>query len=312
MKISEAIKDFLIYQEIQNNTPKTIKNYIQNLGYFVEFLGDKNIKEISVEDINNYILYLKKKPKNKGHKYKNIDENEYISSVTLQSYIRHLRAFLSYCYKEDFIDFDLSSKVVLPKSTKKVIDILTEDEILAIYKYCKGNRKYGTRNTLIISLMLDSGLRINEVATIKLDNIYIKEGIIKVFGKGRKERFVPIGNKTKRLLNRYITMYRIEPDIEKYKPFLFIDNNGKPISKNAITNVIRRIKKALKFTRLYPHLFRHTFATRYLINGGDITSLKMILGHTSLKIVENYLHIANQYTIQKYRKHSILDGLEGI
>lgn len=301
MYLQEVINLFLQEQKARGNTLSTIRDYERNLSYFVDFCGDIDISIIDKSKVIDYIVYLREKPKNLGHKNKKVYDNTFVSSVTIQSYVRHLKVFLTWCYENDFIETDLSAKIKLPKAKKELKKILSDEEIKAIFKACDYTYE-PLKNKLIISFMLYSGLRASEVVSLKKSNYDVKNQLYTVFGKGQKERLVPIGTITHDYLVEHLF---IENQYKHYKnqDYLFLDIHGKPISYNAVRLMIDRIAKRSKVNRLHAHLLRHTFATRYLIKTkGDITSLKAILGHTSLKVVEIYLHLAMSYSIGQYRE----------
>lgn len=301
MNLSDSIKLFLQEQKARGNTMKTIKDYEQNLSYFLDFYGDNPADEIDKTLVLDYIVYLREKPKNLGHQYKKVDKNIRMSSVTVQSYVRHLKAFLVWLYENEYIEVDIAHKFKLPKAKKELKKVLSDEEIKSIFRSCDHTND-SLRNKLIISFMLYSGLRANEVVLLKKVDFDVKNHLYTVFGKGQKERIVPIGNITYNYLVEYLAR---ENKYKHYRnqDFLFLDTYGKPISYNAIRLMISRLAKRSKVTRLHAHLLRHTFATRYLIKTkGDITSLKAILGHTSLKVVENYLHLAMSYSIGQYKE----------
>lgn len=166
----------------------------------------------------------------------------------------------------------------------------------------------GLRNMCLIALMLDCGLRRNEALELEIDNIHITQGIIKVLGKGQKERIVPIGLYTKKLLIKYLNGFRPTPEYETKR--LFLDRYMKPLTENGVKLLFNRIKAKTGITRLHPHILRHTFATKYIMNGGDIISLQQILGHTSLDMVKKYSHLASAYLLQAHSKFAPLDNIE--
>ncbi|NLN48440.1 MAG: tyrosine-type recombinase/integrase [Clostridiales bacterium] len=291
MTIQKAVQAFLIEQEVKGNTEKTRDNYKTYLGYFQDYIGkDTNIKELDAGKLNDYSLSLK---------------NGKRSQATVQTYIRHTRAFIGWLENEGYVE-NLHSKFKLPKATKKIIEVLSDEEIEKVFKCFNERCSLGLRNILIIALMMDSGLRKNEIITLDCDNIHISQGVIKVKGKGQKERLVPMGVYAKRYLVKYLNGGRILPDLESNR--LIIDKDRKPITQNAIKMLFQRLKKKTGIKRLKPHLMRHTFATRYLINGGDIFSLQQILGHTSLEMVRRYMHLASSYTVRTFKRHSPLDN----
>ena len=291
MTILECIDDFLIEQQVRGNSPKTQKHYFRCLGLFERFQSPKNpdISAVSVSDCKAYYIHL---------------SNRNVSSVTVQTYIRALRAFLSWCYLEGYISENIPKKFRLPKAQKKKIDILTDSEVEQLFRCLSGRDFISIRNYCIVALMIDSGLRLNEVVTIRRDKIHIAEGYAIVNGKGNKERFVPLGLNSKRALLRYCA---IVPNREKETP-LFVKDTLIPIKESTVKQLFRKLKSRSGIPRLHPHLLRHTFATRYIERGGDIYSLQLILGHTSLEMVKKYVHLIPSKTVVNFAVLSPLDN----
>ena len=290
MILKNVIEEFLIEQQIRGNSKATILFYKRCLGFFADFneYSKRLISSFTVADCRKYYLYL-------------CDKN--ITTTTIQTYIRALRVFLSWCYSQGYIDIDISKKFRLPKAKRKTIDVLTDEEIQRLFKKLKGNDFYSLRNYCIVALMLDSGLRLNEVVTLEKNKVHIVEGYLIVNGKGNKERIVPLGLHSKKALLRYISVL---PNSYAQTPF-FVKDNLTPLKQSTIKQLFRRLKIQCDIPRLRPHLLRHTFATRYLENGGDIYSLQIILGHTSLEMVKKYVHLTNSKNAVNSFVYSPLD-----
>ena len=156
--------------------------------------------------------------------------------------------------------------------------------------------------------MLDSGLRKSEVVALKLDNVHIFEGYIIIDGKGNKQRIVPIGNHTKKYLIKYISQRPKCVDCEN----VFITKDNRPITNSVIDRLFKTLKNRqdLLTPRIHAHLLRHTFATSYLENGGNIYSLQLILGHTSLEMEKRYVHLTQAKTVINFKNYSPLDNMK--
>jgi len=307
LNLKTAIEQFLIDQELKGNSQKTINYYRQNLMFFSTFIGEeKKVNEITLLDLKQYLLFIKNKEPYVGHPFKP-KVIKPLSTVTIQTYARAIRCFVKYLYKEEYIPKDISLNFTLPKAQKTIVDILEDEEIKTIFKCFKTNTEIGLRNACIFALMLDCGLRRTEVIRIKTTNVNIASGFIKVLGKGNKERIVPLGLSLKKLLLKYMHGYRSMSIIDN--DYLFIDTEFKPISDSALKQIFNRLRKRIKIKRLHAHLLRHTFSTKYLINGGDLFSLQSILGHTSLEMVRKYSHLASAYLIKAHKNFSPLDNL---
>lgn len=292
MTLQNAIEEFLIDQQIRGNSPNTVIYYKRCLGFFAIYIGDttRPVEGLSLSDCKGYYLHLK------GQK---------ITTTTIQTYIRALRAFLTWCYTEGYLNENLPERFKLPKAQRKTIDVLTDDEVKRLFSCFDLHTFIGCRNYCICALMLDSGLRLNEVVTLEPGRIHIPEGYLIVNGKGNKQRMVPIGLQSKKALLRYLSCL---PPLPEKTP-LFVTNALIPLKQCTVKELFRKLKRKANIPRLKPHLLRHTFATRYLENGGDIYSLQQILGHTSLEMVKRYVHLIPSKLAVNFHSYSPLDNL---
>lgn len=307
MKLKETINLFVKTQKGRGNSEKTVNNYKQRLTYFQKYVGNVEIDTITIYTIYDYIDYLRNKRKNEEHPY-TLTSDEKLSSTTVQSYIREIKAFIRWCIFNDYLKQENFKDFKLPKAKQSIVEILDVETIKQIYNFCdkySSTNKIRYRNKIIISLMLDSGLRANEVATLRIEDINLKKGLLKVNGKGNKQRYVPFGKTTGDYLKFYKRWY-----IHEDKGILLINEYGNPVGYYGIKKLFQKIRKYTKKDYIHPHLLRHTFGTLYLMNGGDIESLKIILGHTTLKMVEHYLHLSKEFTIGRYKQYCVLDNIK--
>jgi len=157
-------------------------------------------------------------------------------------------------------------------------------------------------------LFLDCGIRLSELVNLKISDIDFSAGQFKVLGKGAKERIVPMGLTTRRALIRYMEHYRPQP-VNPQENRLFLTMAGDPISRDSVTKIIERLARRTNVTRMHPHLLRHTFAVRYLVNGGDVFTLRKILGHSTLEMTRKYVTLASGDVKEKHRQYSPVDNL---
>lgn len=296
MLCSEALKQFLLNQELVNNSKATIDYYKQRIGYFVDFLNDKDINSLTIDDYNSFVLYLKNKTTKKGTP---------LSTYTIKTTLNACKIFIKYCFDNKFIVCDFYKNIKPYKTIKKSIVVLSDEEIKKLLDTQSEFTKVGCRNLLIISLMLDAGLRVSEVSNLKYDDINKDLGLIRVFGKGSKERLVPLTSSIIKYFDKYTFLCNI------HSGYLILDfENNKNLTCSGISQILHRIKKEYNFRELHPHYLRHTFATLFLVNGGDPVHLQLILGHTTLYMTEQYLHLANQMTLTKQKKYSPLTNIK--
>ena len=306
MLISDVLTQFLIKKTVEGITKSTYKYYKTQITYFINFWGDNNINTLTLNDYNNYILFLQNKYKeSSGFKDKNVK----FSTVSIKTYANALRIFLNWSYENKYLKTNIGKFIKLPRFSKKNIDILSKENITKLISLFNFNTFIGLRDTLVISLMLDAGLRLNEVTNLKINDINTTKNLIKVFGKGQKERFVPL---TPFILDIYIKYISFYQNLFKRQlcanEQLIKSNIGTDINRNGISLIFRRLRKKVDF-KLHPHLLRHTFATYFLLNGGEISTLMIILGHTTIRMTEHYVHLANQLNLNKQARFSPLSNI---
>lgn len=307
MNINEGIKKFITYEEVNGSTNATVLHYKNQLKIFSEFMKNCEIKELTYNSYENYILYLRNKNKStrvcKGQKEK-------LSGRTIKTYASALRTFLAYLYKNRYIDINIAEEIKMPRYKKKSIIILSDMDIKNLIGSQNEFCFTGGRNLLIISLMLDCGLRLSEVVNIRFCDIIIDRKLINVDGKGQKERLVPMSDTTIHYYNMYKSMLENRLNRSLFSSEKLLKTQElKDISKNSIKLIFKRLKEKLKMDNLHPHLLRHTFATLFILNGGDIVTLQMILGHTTLEMSLQYLHLAKQLQLAEQSRFSPLTNL---
>jgi site-specific recombinase XerD len=193
-----------------------------------------------------------------------------------------------------------------PRVPQTVVDVLTESEVETILDSLNPNVVTGARNLAIVMLFLDSGLRVNELATATMADLDLQNRRIKVMGKGSKERFVRFGARCAKVLLRYISLFRPTPERDD---LIFLALDGLPSTTSGIRRMVTRLGKSCGIPRLHPHLFRHTFAVNYVMAGGDIMSLKELMGHSTLQMVQRYMHFTQSQLSTKYDEFSPMDRM---
>ncbi len=297
---------FELFNQTEGKSPKTIAWYNLALRQFHRFLVTAGIPttlgSLSESDVRRFILFLQDKKRWQDNPYVPAQQDT-LAAISIQTYIRAVRAFFNWLYMEGYTEENRLARLKAPRAPKKVVDVLTEDELARILGCLAPNTSSGAREYAILVLLLDSGLRSSELTGAKLDDINIDGGYLKVMGKGAKERVVPFGAVAQKALLRYSFHFRPEPFNPTVRN-LFLTLDGRHLTYNALRMMFRRIAEKSGVKRLHPHLCRHTFATRYLINGGDVFSLQQILGHTTLEMVRRYVTLASAHVTVQHRKFS--------
>jgi site-specific recombinase XerD len=298
--LTSVIDEYLNYHEGLNHSKATIRWYADILRPVAAFLGaEARLRDLSIQGIRAYQSELRGKGKPNG---------QLLSDESFHDHVRATRTFLSWLHREGYLEEDLAARIELPKVGQKILEILTEEEITRLFQHLPLGDDQGCRNAGVVSLMLDAGLRLSEVAGIDLDDVRLDEGLVRVLGKGRREEWVPFGNFTGKVLRRYAQHYR--PHIANGTTAFFVNQFGDRLRMEAIKSMFQRLSERSGIDRLHPHLLRHTAATRLLANGCDLHTVQRILRHRSVSTTTRYLHLLNSDVREKMRTFSPMDRLK--
>lgn len=296
MTISEIYDLFLLEQQYRNNSVVTIDWYKWQLGDFFRWLGSDNPADLSLLHFKEYGVYLRSLSKRDGDK---------LSGSSVNGALRAVKSFYNFAIDSEFLE-DFSRQLKLPRVHKKEQLILDDDEIRDLLVCFNPGNLIDLRNKCFVVLMLDCGLRRGEIPRLNVGDVNLKNNTLLVRGKGSKQRIVPIGDSCANLLFSYT---RIRCFLSSDDPF-FIDRCGYRCTDNLIKQVFQDLKERSGIERLHPHLLRHTFATYYLADGGDLETLRLILGHSNIQTTQMYLHLAFNLKLSRSHFHSHLDNLE--
>jgi integrase/recombinase XerC/integrase/recombinase XerD len=312
---AKTLIELIGYYEIciraEGKSERTIQWYSANLKRFLNYVKSRHlpcsINNIDIKLLRQYTLHLQKVNKYEGHPYTPV-KSELLSTATVHGHVRTLRAFFNWLVGEEFIDNNVARNLKLPKVAKKLITTLSDEEIHSILSVLKPINDTIARNQTIFMVLIDTGLRLGELINLKMEDTHLHEGFLKVMGKGNKERIVPIGISAQRAIKRYLFRYRPKPTYQGFDN-VFLSIHGIPLSGNSVKLMFARLAQRSGVHRLHAHLCRHTFATRFLINGGDVFTLQQILGHSTLEMVKHYVNLASSHVAIQHQKFSPLDRL---
>ena len=307
ISVSDLIDLFTATKQTEGRSPKTITLYRGFLHRFGSQLGEgATLRQVTLDAARNFVAELQSRTSRWGDHPLMLEQQGGLSPFTIHSYVRILKTFSAWLHEEEFTKNNVFARLRRPKLPTPMIAILTHDEIARILAHINPNCPRGARMYLIVLLLLDTGIRASELTTLTVDNTFLNESYLKVTGKGNKERIVPFGSTMKKAFLRYLTTFR--PENEE-TPYLILDTRGQPLSYTALAHSIKRLGVACDVPRLHPHLFRHTFAVNYLMNGGDVMTLRLILGHTTLAVTQMYMHLAQAHVQVQHAKFSPVDRL---
>ena len=294
MDWNQAIKDYKSYLKIERGLSlNSIVSYENDIISLKNYILDNKIKESPIEctpdTVNSFIYNSSKKnsPRSQARK------------------ISGLKSFFKFLVFEEYIKSSPMSNIESPKLGRKLPDILNVEEISQMISSINIKEKFGQRNKTIIEILYGTGIRVSELIELKISNIFFKENLIRVLGKGDKERFVPIGLKAKKSIIDYINNDRKYQKIEESSnDILILSKYGKKITRHMIFTLIKNISKKSGITKkISPHTFRHSFASHLLKNGADLRTIQLILGHENITTTEIYTHLDSKHLLNVMKKY---------
>jgi site-specific recombinase XerD len=292
--LASLIKGFVLTKQTEGKSNRTVEFYSENLRRFIwyaqkhEFPDD--IRFLTEWHFREFLAYVGNDQKRWGLEGNGSETSRYPAShTTIHHYFVALSTFLNWAFSEGFIKENPIKKIKVARPKPKVIVPYSSDEIQKILKVCdydfEHNAKFlGSRNRSMILMLLDAGLRLSELTSIRLSDIDNEKGYIKITGKGDKQRVVRIGKATRKSLWRYL-VFRKSSDTDT----LWLTEEGKPINKSSVQSLIKRLKQRAGVTSTgTTHRFRHTFALNFLRADRNVFNLQYLLGHSDLDMVRRY------------------------
>lgn len=291
--MNEYIEQFIIYLEVERNVSKhTLKSYSIDLQQFFTFLnksvGIHNLQEITYLTLRAFLAHLQKNG---------------LSRSTINRKLAALRSFFKYLCREKIIRVNPVNHIITPKMTKKLPSFLDKDEVNELLSAPDSKKTFiGFRDKAILELLYATGIRVMELIGLNDDDIDFVGGMIKVSGKGRKERIVPVGDAALSIIQKYLKL-RVERSMKSHQRALFVTNKGMRISSENIRRIINLyIKMTSIRKKISPHTLRHTFATHLLEAGADLRSIQEMLGHVNLSTTQIYTHLTTERLKKIYDK----------
>ena len=286
------IIEFLEYiRDIRRYSNHTIRNYRIDLFQFIKYLykcdSELLVLDINKDHIKEYMFSLHAKK---------------MSDKSIARKVATLKSLFNYMSKNNIIDKNILSSITTPKVSKKLPHLLTEKEIEKLFSIELDNDQI-LMEMCILELFYATGIRISELAAIKLSNIDIDDKSIKVLGKGNKERVVVLGESSIKMLNQYMSVFCEESQLFLFGSLIKKRKKTDHISEKAIYNITKKhLKRISNDEKLSPHSLRHSFATHLLQAGADLMSVKELLGHESLSSTQIYTHVQLEKMKKDYKK----------
>lgn len=287
------IDKFIDYLSLERGfSPHTCRAYRKDLELFSAFLRDRGLSaDITTIDHLTIRLYL-------GYLY----HGERVKRSSVVRKLATLRTFFKHLKREGIIGKNPATMVATPKGTRDLPHALTVDEVFRLLEIPQRGNPLGLRDRAILELLYSSGLRVGELTSLNLNDLDLGGGMVRVMGKGRKERVVPIGSKATEALRAYLT-HRGEllgKRKESSRP-LFLNYRGERLTARSVAKMIKKyLHKGVIWKETTPHTFRHSFATHLLDAGADLRGIQELLGHASLSTTQKYTHVSSAKLMEVY------------
>ncbi len=275
-KSTELYKDYRNYLRFERRmSPGTVASYGHDVKGFLDYC-DQSPADVQPADVQAYLGHLTRQG---------------LSKRSTARLLSALRSFFDWCVAEGQVQDNPCDRVDSPKLGKYLPAVLSVQEVTAILESVDLKTPFGKRDRAILEVLYGCGLRVSEAAGLRLSQIRLQEGFVRVIGKGDKQRLVPLGDMAADAIRAYLPD-RPEPAAAAYEDYLFLNRFGKPLSRVSLFNLVKRQAMIAGIQKeISPHTFRHSFATHLIENGADLRIVQEMLGHESILTTEIYTHI---------------------
>lgn len=283
--IDEFIDQYINYLIVEKGlADTTIESYSSDLKNFVSFLKSCRINVIAESDTTVILKYLI------------LLRNEGLSTRSRARHLVTLRGFFKFLIQEKILKKDPTRIVDLPKTGMKLPDVLSVEEIVMILNAPDTSKPRGVRDAAMIELLYAAGLRVSELISVKTQDVNLEVGFVRTFGKGSKERMVPIGSQAREKINEYVTHARSILLKNQVSKFMFVARAGNPMTRQGFWKLLKKYAIQAKINKkITPHSFRHSFASHLLEGGADLRAVQMMLGHVDISTTQIYTHVAKDH-----------------
>lgn len=289
MTIEDASNLYFEYLRVEKGVSnETILNYEYDIKQFCIFLNKKNVEDLRKDDIQNFVR---------------IQTENMLSIPTILRRISSIKNLFLFLENEHLIEFDYEA-FDKPKGNKKLPVCISVEEVEVLLNIPDVTKNEGQRDRAMLEILYSSGLRISELLSLTLKQINFERGIIKIVGKGNKERIVPIGDYAIEYLNKYLCDGR-RKNAKRNSPYLFLNRYGEPVSRVYFFKQVKKYAKQAGIeVEISPHTLRHCFATHMLENGAELRAVQDMLGHTNISTTQIYTNISSKRILSAYDLYS--------
>lgn len=288
----KQIADFLDFLTLEKNfSQNTIDSYRRDLSYLADFLEAKNLS--LWEQVTKDVLA----------EFSQVMAARKMSASSRRRTISAVRSFFKYLSRQRNLDEIPAEILESPRVSRPLPRFLTTDQVNSILQQPDVSTPLGMRDRTLLEFLYATGLRVSELVALKLEQVDAEQGLIRIIGKGKKERLVMFGEIAKDWLMRYLNHARPKFISSKFVPQLFVSKRGKPLTRQLIWRLINIYAKKAGLDSAHPHQIRHSFATHLLEGGADLRAVQTLLGHSSITTTEIYTHVRPSHLIEEHKKH---------
>jgi len=309
MNLDEAVRVYTVCARAENRSERTVEWVAGSTKRLAAFIGSDaiDVRTITVDTVRRFILNLGERRAFADHRF-NKPLSKPVTPETVSSYVRGLKSLFSSLFQEGYIQKNPLARIRTPKVPVREPVILAEEEIARLFGAIDKKTSGGFRDYSVFLTLLDTGMRVSELCQLKLDDTDLENGYFRIMGKGKKERYVPIGYKLTKILLKYLSTYRYKDTGSNY---LFVTKDGNPLNRNRVAKIIKAYARRAGITgkRVHPHALRATKAVLFLRNGGDLFTLQKCLGHSTLTMTRRYAAIADTDVRAAHLKYGVVDKL---
>lgn len=292
MKIDPLVilDEYMLYIQLERNySSYTASEYKTDIAEFLSFLSREGIQELDDVTYIEARLYVTEL----YHKS--------LARTSISRKISSIRSFFKFANVRYQVSDHAFTALHHPKKQEKIPSFFYEKEMELLFKACQGKDPKSLRERAILELLYATGMRVSELTALKIEDVDEDLGIVKVMGKGKKERYLPFGSFAIEAISSYLNEGRPRIIKEETHNFLFVNMRGKPLTEHGVSYILKQImERASLHTKIHPHMLRHTFATHLLENGADMRTVQELLGHAHLSSTQVYTHMTKEYLRKTY------------
>lgn len=285
------LDQYLNYLRVEARlSPRTVESYARDIACYLDETFPRrggDVSSLEREDIIIHLAYLKEKG---------------LSSISLRRHLSSIKSFHRFLLREGLVEADPAAYVESPRTGRKLPGVLQEHQVEALLAQPDTGEPLGLRDAAMLELMYATGLRVSELVGLKEADVNLEAGYLIAYGKGKKERVVPVGERALDILKNYLSSSKPVMAGEKRSPYLFLSRRGGPMTRNNFWIRVKLYARRARLGEVTPHMLRHSFASHLLNGGADLRSVQQMLGHADISTTQIYTHLMDKQLREQYDK----------